>query len=140
MIANQFRNQCKTQAGSVPLCRHKRVEQVGTEILRYTVAVVLHADQQREVYATLDSGYRQTDAMLVGSAQNYLTALFRNSFCRIFNQVEEHLDELVPVAIDVRKGWIVPFGETDSPREAALGDFADMFQDAVDVDRCPVGR
>src|SRR3954447_13250003 len=138
MIANQFRNQCKTQAGSVPLCRHKRVEQVGTQILRYTVAIVLHADQQRQVYTAFDSGHCQTDAVLVGGAQNYLTALLRDSFCRIFNQVEENLDKLVPVSVHIGQRWIIAFGETDGPSETILGYSADMFQNAVDIDGCPV--
>ena len=53
----------------------------------------------------------------------------------VLDQVEEHLDQPVAVALDVRQRGVVELDEADLAGEAGGRDAADVLQHLVDVDR-----
>ena len=72
--------------------------------------------------------------MLVGGGQHHLSAFFRCSLCRIFNQIEKDLDQLVTVAENIGQRGVVTLDEAEVTGEAVLGDLAHMLQHRMDVD------
>ena len=69
-----------------------------------------------------------------------LAALRGHRLGGVLDQVEEHLDQLVAVAVDLGQRRVVVGLEADLAREAALGQAADVLEHLVDVDRAALDR
>ena len=59
---------------------------------------------------------------------------------RVLDQVQEHLDQPVAVALDLGQRGVVELDDAVVAGEAGLGDAADMLEHLVDVDRAALDR
>ena len=69
-----------------------------------------------------------------------LAAIARHRLGGILDQVEEHLDQLVAVAVDVGQGGIVALGEADVAGKAALRKAPHVLEHEIDIDRVALDR
>ncbi len=58
----------------------------------------------------------------------------------VLHQIEENLDELIPVGADGGKRGVIGLHKPDAARKAGLGDPFHMVQHVMDVDGLPFGR
>ena len=84
------------------------------------------------------------DAMLRHLGAAYYESLHgratRADVTRALDTVEEHLNELIPIAPDRRQRRIVLLGDPDLRSEPRLGELPHVLEYAVDIDRAALDR
>ena len=83
-------------------------------------AVVPHRDHQRQVDLGLLAGHGQAHAVAVGGGQLDLALAVARHLAGVLHQVQEHLDQLVAVAMHVGQRGVVGLDEAHALAEAVL--------------------
>jgi hypothetical protein len=105
--------------------------------------VVAHHDHERQVHHLVGAGDSQPHAVLVARGQSDLAHFDGGVGQRlggILDQVQQHLDELIAVAMHRRQRRIVGFDEAQMRREPCLRQPPDVFQHPMDVHRAALDR
>ena len=103
-------------------------------------AVVLDLDHDRQFDALPAVRDPQRQPVGVLGRQPDLAALAGHRLRGVLDQVQEHLDQLVAVAVDRGQRGIVALDEADLAPEAALGEAPHVLEHQVDVDRAALDR
>src|SRR4051794_21009850 len=97
VIADNLRDQGETKSAARRLGRDERIKQVGQQILRHAVAIVLDAKLQRQGNTRFLSGHREANAWTEsGRELNFAVAAeIGDCLGGVLYQVEKHLNQLV---------------------------------------------
>ena len=122
MVAHDLGHEGKAEAAPLHLGGDEGLEEVAGEVRWYAGAVVVDAELDRQAQALLRSRHVEPDAGPERGRQDDLAVrgVDPDRLRGVLHEVQDHLDQLVPVAEDGRQGGIVVLDEADMPRKARL--------------------
>jgi hypothetical protein len=120
VVADDLRNQGKSEATSLGFCGHEGVEQLLDEVRRDSGPAVANCELDRQADALARAGHLQPHAGAErrGEHDLALDGVAADRLGGVLDEVEEHLDELIPVAEHRRQRRVVVLGEADVLGEA----------------------
>lgn len=103
MITHDFRHHRQAQTAAFRLGRDERFEEVRLQVVGNPLAIILHADHQGQMNTGVLSGNGKANPVPVRGSEDHFSTMFRRRLSGIFDEVQEHLHELIMIAVNKRQ-------------------------------------
>ncbi len=135
MIADDLCDKSKAKPGAFSLRCHERLEEMLLDVLRHAPSIVRDANFQRQPHARIRIGQPEAQARAERRRQRDLPVrLVADGIGAVFDEIEEGLDELVPVSRHSRQAWIVALRDRQMTGKSGARNLPDVVQYRVNID------
>src|SRR5690348_9321959 len=142
MVADDLGDEGQAETGTGRLGGDEGVEEMLHEIGRHARAVVLDRNLKRQADPRLAAWNREPDPRPERGHESDLPVcpLLADRLGRVLDEIEEHLDQLVPAPRHRRQRGIVILDDLDLAGEAGACDLLYVVEHVMDVDRLALKR